>query len=287
MSGLPTLPNTGKAPPKNIAKLVLVALGVTGLALSIYFGVAYARPSKGTEKPVNTAGQTTSTTGTAAPTPAVTTPATTTTSTSSVCTATTTAIFETDAAFDSWKSGQTTWVNSSLAAATPTPDAGVSTVPGLTTRATAIEAAKACLDELYKKAQAASTTQATLQTDLTAKKKTIEERKADIAVARDRAILAAQPDYNRSYYDGWFPLDRPLRQQTTPILIGFALFFLSMSFLTLMSFLRLDVRILIPQLTGTGSMTPLGTQARSPLFLGSVAIIAALTGLTIYAFVRK
>ena len=119
------------------------------------------------------------------------------------------------------------------------------------------------------------------------KKKTIEERKADIAVARDRALLAVQPDYNRSYYDGWFPLDRPLRQQTTPILIGFALFFLSMSFLTLMSFLRLDVRILIPQLSGTGSMTPLGTQARSPLFLGSVAIIAVLTGLTIYAFVRK
>lgn len=282
MSGLPTLPNTGKAPPNTIAKLVLVVLGVTGLALSIYFGVVYARPSKGTEKPVNAAGQTTSTTGTAAPTPAATTG-----TPSSACTTTTTAIFETDAAFDSWKSGQTTWVNSSLAAATPTPDAGVSTVPGLTTRATAIEAAKACLDELYKKAQEASTTQANLQTDLTMKKKTIEERKADIAVARDRALLAVQPDYNRSYYDGWFPLDRPLRQQTTPILIGFALFFLSMSFLTLMSFLRLDVRILIPQLTGTGSMTPLGTQARSPLFLGSVAIIAVLTGLVIYAFVRK
>lgn len=263
------------------ARYVLIALGVTGLALSIYFGVRYAKgPSQGTEKSVNAPGQTPSTTG-VAPTGTTGTPATT------ACTPAYRANLESDTAFNAWKSGHSTWISASQAAITATPDVGVSTVPNFTSRKTEIDGVNACLAELYSQIQGASTAQANLHSDLSTKKKTIEERKADIAVARDRALLAIKPDYNRSYYDGWFPLDRPLRQQTTPILIGFALFFLTMSFLTLMSFLRLDVRILIPQLSGVGSMTPLASQARSPLFLGSVVLLAAMTGLTIYAFVRK
>lgn len=287
MSGLPTLPNTGVTPPNKSVRALFIVLGVTGLALSIYFGVSYLRTSKGTETSGNQPGQTTTTSGPTAPLPAPTGTPGATTGTTSVCTNTEKGILETDVAFNTWKSEQTTWISSTQAGLTGTPDATVASVPQLSTRQTQIQKVKACLGELNSAVQAASTTQSSLNSDIEMKKRTIEERKADIEIARDRATLAANPDYNRSYYDGWFPLDRPLRQQTIPILIGFALFFLSMSFLSILSFMRLDIRLLIPQFSGSGAATPLGSQARQPLFLGAMAVLAAVTGLMIWAFVRN
>ena len=182
-----------------------------------------------------------------------------------------------------WASGINSWISStrtSLTAANTAP-----TTEMITKRDDVVKM-KACLDELNRNVQGAATTQATLQSTQQTKQKTLEERKLDLQIAKDRALLALNPEYNRSYYDGWFPIDRPLRQQTLPVLIGFSLFFLCMCFLSVLSFLRMDIRLLIPQLnTGTGS--PLKSQAKSPLFLGTLILLLTVTGLMIWAFVRS
>lgn len=278
MSGIPSLPNSGLKTPNTKAKFVLIGIGVVGLGLAIYFGTALITP-KGTQTTVNAAGQTTSTVG-GAPEPSGTTA---TTPPPSVCTSAQKDILATNATISVWSSGINSWIQSTQATLTATPTAPPT--PAITAKKTEIMGVKTCLDDLYQNVQGAATTLATLRGTQQTKQKTIEERKLDLQIAKDRALLAVNPDYNRSYYDGWFPMNRPLRQQTIPILIGFSLFFVCMSFLSILSFLRMDVRLLIPQLN-TGSGTPLKQQAKSPLFMGTLILLLTVTGLMIWAFAR-
>ncbi len=284
MSGLATLPNTGFRPPNTNAKFVLIVLGVVGLGLAIYFGTTVLVP-KGVQTSANAAGSTSASSGTGGST-AASTPASTPAS-SSVCSSSQTTILSpTTTDFSIWKSGMNTWISGQLALSTTTPTTLASAITGLTAKQTEIDGVKACLDEKYAVVQGAATTNATLTATQANILKTIEQRKADIEIAKDRALLAIEPGYNRSNYDGWFPIDRPLRQQTIPILIGFTLFFICTCFLSVLSMLRLDIRLLVPQLSG-GPGTPLAGQAKQPLFLATMGLLVTVTGLMIWAFVRK
>jgi len=65
-------------------------------------------------------------------------------------------------------------------------------------------------------------------------KKIFEAHKADVEVAKDRAAMVLRPEITASYYDSWFPIGRPLKQISVPILIGFATFFTTLSLFTLL-----------------------------------------------------
>jgi len=49
--------------------------------------------------------------------------------------------------------------------------------------------------------------------------KRLQQRQLDVQVAKDRAKMVARPEMTASYYDGWFPLNRPLKNMSVPILI--------------------------------------------------------------------
>jgi hypothetical protein len=104
----------------------------------------------------------------------------------------------------------------------------------------------ACLAEQSASINTIQTTNANLFTQQTNLQAAIEQRQTDIQIAQDRALLALDPNYNRTYYDGWFPMTRPLRESTVPVLIGFSLFFTSMSFLSILAFAGGTIKALLP-----------------------------------------
>ena len=61
--------------------------------------------------------------------------------------------------------------------------------------------------------------------------KRYEQRKQDVKIAHDRAIMVTRPELTASYYDSWFPLNRPMKNGSVPIFIGVATFFFTISIL--------------------------------------------------------
>ena len=259
-------------------------LGVVGLGVAIYFGTSFLKPAASPRPTSNSNGET-SAGGATVASPGPATSGASTPPPTTVCTATQLSLLDTSTSLTAWVSGKNTFITGKQTALTSTPTALASADPTLATTKTEIDGVKGCLDELYTKVTAASTTNANLTATQATLTRTKEQRKADIEIARDRALLALNPGYNRTNYDGWFPIDRPLRQQTIPILVGFTLFFLCMCFLSVLSLLRLDIRMLVPQLN-TGAGTPLKSQAKQPLFLATMGLLVIVTGLMIWAFVR-
>ena len=74
-------------------------------------------------------------------------------------------------------------------------------------------------------------------------KKQLDKRTTDVDVARDRASMTKRPEMTASYYDGWFPLNRPLKTSSIPVLIGISTMLLVSAFLILLEFFGLQTRI--------------------------------------------
>ncbi len=259
----------------------LLVLGIIGVGVAAYFGIT-SLAVKGSEIPnPDRAGQaqTSRPTGAAAGLDASGNPVDssgnpvggTSSSPTDHCTVEQRDSISSQSKFDAWKAS----MNNGLATATQT---------DLNSRGAAITSMSRCLQALTTIATSAATRGATLgqvQEDLHA---AIEQTKSDIQVAADRALLTANPEYTRSFYDGWFPMDRPFRKNTVAILIGTGLFFVCMSFLSILSFLRFDTRVLVPSFGGVG--TPLRDQARQPLFLFVLSLLAVVGGLAAWGFTR-
>jgi hypothetical protein len=127
---------------------------------------------------------------------------------------------------------------------------------------------------------ATSTEISRLNTEIATKQKLLEQKQRDATIAKDRAATVVRPDLNSSYYDGWFPLNRPLKRSAIPILIFFSSLFITVSlslFLGLIG-IRSHFFMVVPHSTKGDSMT------RPFLILLTFTVI--LFGLTIYAFMR-
>ncbi len=253
-------------------QFIFILVGIVGIGVAAYFGVS-SMTKKGSEVAVNSAGESVMARTSAAG--AADASGNTGTSTSngetSTCSQEETNALSSQSTLDGWKSGILTDV------ATATPAQMASKQLKINSMLTCLRSLKAAIDS----AATSGATASQIQEDLD---KAIQQTKEDIQVAKDRAVLAVFPDYTRSYYDGWFPMSRPFRKQTMPILIGMSLFFLCMSFLSILSVLRLDVRILRPVFTGPG--TPLQDQAKQPLFLMVLSLLVITAGLAIWGFTR-
>jgi hypothetical protein len=112
--------------------------------------------------------------------------------------------------------------------------------------------------------------------------KVLDARKLDVEVAKDRATMAQRPEMTASYYDSWFPIGRPLKRSSVPILIGFATFFLTMGFFTLLELFGITnaFSVYVP-FEKTPSLNPL----RRPLFIMS-GIAILFFCVTVYLFIR-
>ena len=138
-----------------------------------------------------------------------------------------------------------------------------------------------CVKEKNNSVTNVTTDVATLQSRFQELKDAIDERKGDIAVAKDRAILTRSPELSRSYYDGLFPINRPFRHYTIPLLIALSLFLGTMSFFYFMSILGIHANFIfhLPNTYG-----PSTNSNRPFLIMTFIAVI--LLALTIYGFTK-
>lgn len=253
----------------------MLIAGIVGLALAIYFGTNYflAGPKGTDQEPTN--ADTAAAIASPAPPPPSTPPS------SSVCTDAIVRVFADGRSYDTWK----TPLAGELDSLAPL-DNSTATVAQLSRIGELQGVArshKACLTELRNQVGSVATTLSSLQTSVTTLDKTIQQRKLDVQVAKDRAALALNPDLNRSYYDGWFPLERPLKHMTYPILIGVSLFFMTIAFFLLLTLLGMEfeLNLTVPSGSATG-----GTSQFTPAFWVMGAIATTLLGLSIYGLAR-
>ena len=113
-------------------------------------------------------------------------------------------------------------------------------------------------------------------------KQKILEAEEDLKIAEDRVKTLRNVDKQRSYYESWFPINRPLRSSSIVICFIFGIFFFSLSFFMFMRYLGISFTVDIRWLT------PANMEIYSKLLpYGGGFIILALIVLAVIAWVRK
>lgn len=95
----------------------------------------------------------------------------------------------------------------------------------------------------------------TSSAELNSLKAEIKQAQEDLKIAEERVATLRNPDSKRSYYESWFPINRPLAQITTVILLGIGIFFYVLNFLIIINNLGFNLTITAPwDDEGTSSM---------------------------------
>lgn len=127
-----------------------------------------------------------------------------------------------------------------------------------------------------------ATTLENTDSSLSIVKQKILEAEEDLKIAEDRVKSLRNVDKKRSYYESWFPINRPLRSSSIVICFIFGIFFFSLSFFMYMRYLGISFTVDIRWLT------PGNMEIYSKLLpYGGGFIILALIILTVIAWVRK
>ena len=82
--------------------------------------------------------------------------------------------------------------------------------------------------------------------ELVALKRRIEESKKDLKIAEDRVATIRNPEKDRSYYESWFPINRPLTNRTIIIVLAIGVFFFILSFLIVLKALGFNLQFSVP-----------------------------------------
>ena len=148
-----------------------------------------------------------------------------------------------------------------------------------------------CLTDINNSISAINTENALTRTAIATQKKELLSRDDDIKISKDRALLVRHPELSRSYYEGWFSLNRPIHQLSVPILIGGAVFLICISLFMMLNFVNINTvfTVLIPK-THEFARDRYGkpyysSQFGSPFIMMS-GISVILFILTIYAFTK-
>jgi sensor histidine kinase YesM len=203
------------------------------------------------------------------------------------CTPAITADLQNTDTFAAWVSR----VSTQLGTIATNPNPTIDDINNLTyTIAPDVKAHQDCISSLSVDAAGVSTDVSNLMNSLSSLQGAIIEREGDVIVTHDRAAMARNPELTRGYYDGWFPISRPLKHYTIPLLISLALFLFALSFFFLLSLFGLNVELAtyIPKVA-EGSVFTYGSKSlyTSRPFLIMAGISVVLIGLTIYGFTRK
>ena len=206
---------------------------------------------------------------------------------SSACTPSITADFANQPSLDKWKNRITNRLNQIGAYSTYTADDMNEVVYTL---ATDVNNHYNCISSKGTSSATLATDIATLQSQSSSLDETIEQRKNDVAISHDRAAIARNPEMTRGYYDGWFPISRPLKHYTIPLLISISLFLFAIAFFYFLSLFGLDLRFLVPlSPVATGPIESYGSNSlyRSKPFIIMSIIAVILLILTIVGFKKK
>jgi len=73
----------------------------------------------------------------------------------------------------------------------------------------------------------------------------ITKAQEELDIARDRVAYIRHPEQHTSYYESWFPIDRPMHKSNIPIFIGVILFVFLFSIFMFMSIIGVDFDVVI------------------------------------------
>jgi hypothetical protein len=82
----------------------------------------------------------------------------------------------------------------------------------------------------------------------------ILQAEADVNIARDRVAYIRHPEQHTSYYESWFPIDRPMHKENVSYFVAATVFVVMFSILVGFSLIGFDISIIIqPRLQQTVS----------------------------------
>jgi hypothetical protein len=256
---------------------ITLTFGIVGIAVTTYYGVGYIR-SKPTGTEATTGTETIAGAASELATDIAESNAAVQTGTDD-CAGVGSSLDTADA-FQTWYGNTNTFFQTEALKQQPNEN----DLKALVEKAQQIESYKKCVEQRANALRTSPTNLSNIQATEANLDKTIEQRRKDVQIAKDRAALAVNPELTRSYYDGWFPLDRPMKPISVPILIAFSLFFFSLGLFITMGLLGVNIMMFRRQLpTPTSGY---GTGFGTPFWIMS-AIAVTLLALTIYAFVKK
>jgi hypothetical protein len=146
-----------------------------------------------------------------------------------------------------------------------------------------VESTLACLQEKYSTELDVANNVNTAQERIVQLQREIKEREEEIQIAKDRVTYIRDPDAHPSYYQSWFPMDRPMRPSSVPLLIGIVVFFTMLILLALLSFLGFNLSV--------GSSIPGAAPSTSSIIVQWILaqltlpfwiVLAALVGILIW-----
>lgn len=142
-----------------------------------------------------------------------------------------------------------------------------------------------CIMEQNDSISVLNTQNALTRTEIADKKKELLTRQEDIKIAKDRALIVRHPELSTSYYDGWFPLNRPMHHLSIPILIAFATFLTILSFFMTLKAININTifTVLVP--TYVDKYGHESTVFGMP-FMIMAGLAVLFLCLMIYAFIR-
>lgn len=92
----------------------------------------------------------------------------------------------------------------------------------------------------------------TLQQEIEEARKELENKKEIVSEAKERASLVENPYSNTTWWETWFPLGRPIKKDSVPVLLAVSIFMLVFSLGVFLRFAGLELQ-LIPLQTSTNS----------------------------------
>lgn len=163
---------------------------------------------------------------------------------SSACNATIHSRISSTGNFNAWK----TLTSSRITSISPTAASGA-TPPTATENSTLMTASSevfdtaACIQEKLSALGSTTNQIQTAQQDILRLNKEITEAEADVAIARDRVAYIRHPEEHTSFYESWFPINRPMQRENVPYFIAVTVFLLVFSLLVGLSLIGVNINV--------------------------------------------
>ena len=69
----------------------------------------------------------------------------------------------------------------------------------------------------------------------------IDNKREELLISEERVKRMTEPEKNVSFYESWFPMDKPLKMESVPILIGFSILFFTIFAGIILTALRINL----------------------------------------------
>jgi hypothetical protein len=185
--------------------------------------------------------------------------------------------------FNAWKgvtSGTLNSISSAAAAGTIAPSQNESFT--LSTASADIFATTACIQEQMSILGSTTNSIQSAQASILRLNKEIEDTKAQVDVARDRVGYIRHPEQTTSFYESWFPIDRPMHVTSVPVFLAITVFLFVFAILMVFSAMGINLQVVTPPNMFSGV-----SQIREQFTWFSGLQFLVIAGLVYYFVIKK